>query len=251
MQAVPRLYELYPGICLTTEEKAQKNLIQGSRRVPADFKNGSSPYSEMWLNSVVWYTFNDVSAKHISSIFWIQLWWRVKRKIIPYEVLVYEPEYEGPPDNWILSIKILKTERKNGCRDVKLTAHLHLVLKWRMSGSMAAFPHTPLCPVFQYGPVHHSVSFLCSFSYADLTVNTQRRGEMLHHTVNSTYCSSGCWMWRASFVAEFQDAVRIFTPDVIWISTRKSTVNFVRDVCSSHTSVDADSSSGIFRRIAW
>jgi hypothetical protein len=31
--AVPRLCELYPGICLTTEEKARKNLSQGSRRV--------------------------------------------------------------------------------------------------------------------------------------------------------------------------------------------------------------------------
>jgi hypothetical protein len=28
--AVPRLCELYPSICLTTEEKAQKNLGQGS-----------------------------------------------------------------------------------------------------------------------------------------------------------------------------------------------------------------------------
>jgi len=34
MQAVPRLCELYPDICLTIEEKARKNLIQGSRRVP-------------------------------------------------------------------------------------------------------------------------------------------------------------------------------------------------------------------------
>ena len=35
VQAVPRLCELYPGMCLTTEEKARKNLSQGSRRVPA------------------------------------------------------------------------------------------------------------------------------------------------------------------------------------------------------------------------
>jgi len=35
MRAVPRLCELYPGICLTTEERARKNLSQGSRRVPA------------------------------------------------------------------------------------------------------------------------------------------------------------------------------------------------------------------------
>jgi hypothetical protein len=30
VRAVPRLCELYPGICLTTEKKAQKNLSQGS-----------------------------------------------------------------------------------------------------------------------------------------------------------------------------------------------------------------------------
>jgi hypothetical protein len=30
VSAVPRLCELYPGICLTTEEKARKNLSQGS-----------------------------------------------------------------------------------------------------------------------------------------------------------------------------------------------------------------------------
>jgi hypothetical protein len=30
MRAVPCLGELYPGICLTTEEKARKNLSQGS-----------------------------------------------------------------------------------------------------------------------------------------------------------------------------------------------------------------------------
>jgi len=47
----------------------------------------------------------------------------------PYKVLVYEPKYEGPSDNRTLSIKILKTKRKNGCRDVKLTAYLHRVLK--------------------------------------------------------------------------------------------------------------------------
>jgi hypothetical protein len=34
--AVPSLCELYPGLCLTTAEKARKNLSQGSRR---DSKN--------------------------------------------------------------------------------------------------------------------------------------------------------------------------------------------------------------------
>ena len=31
VQAMPRLGELYPDICLTTEEKARKTLSQGSR----------------------------------------------------------------------------------------------------------------------------------------------------------------------------------------------------------------------------
>jgi len=31
VQDVPRLYELYPGICLTTEERARKNLSQGRK----------------------------------------------------------------------------------------------------------------------------------------------------------------------------------------------------------------------------
>jgi hypothetical protein len=34
VRAVPGLCELDPGICFTTEEKAWKNLSQGSRRVP-------------------------------------------------------------------------------------------------------------------------------------------------------------------------------------------------------------------------
>jgi len=34
VRTVPRLCEIYPGICLTTEEKARKNLSQGIRKVP-------------------------------------------------------------------------------------------------------------------------------------------------------------------------------------------------------------------------
>jgi len=35
VRAVPRFCGLYPGICLTTEEKARKNLSRRSRRVTA------------------------------------------------------------------------------------------------------------------------------------------------------------------------------------------------------------------------
>ena len=34
--AVPRLCELYPGTCLTAEEKARKNPSRGSQTVPAN-----------------------------------------------------------------------------------------------------------------------------------------------------------------------------------------------------------------------
>ena len=33
MRAVPRPCEFYPGICLTTEEKARKNLSQGKKNL--------------------------------------------------------------------------------------------------------------------------------------------------------------------------------------------------------------------------
>ena len=33
VRALPRFGELYPGICLTPEEKARKNLSQGSRTI--------------------------------------------------------------------------------------------------------------------------------------------------------------------------------------------------------------------------
>ena len=39
VRTVPHLCGFYPGICLTTEEKARKNLSQGSRRVPVRTMN--------------------------------------------------------------------------------------------------------------------------------------------------------------------------------------------------------------------
>jgi hypothetical protein len=35
VRAVPHLCGVYPGICITTEEKVWKNLSKGSQRVPA------------------------------------------------------------------------------------------------------------------------------------------------------------------------------------------------------------------------
>jgi len=37
--AVPRLCEVYPGICLTTEEKARKNLSQDKENRSQDKEN--------------------------------------------------------------------------------------------------------------------------------------------------------------------------------------------------------------------
>ena len=39
MRTVPRLCEFYPGICLTTEEKARKNLSQGKKNLSQVKKN--------------------------------------------------------------------------------------------------------------------------------------------------------------------------------------------------------------------
>ena len=39
MRAVPRLCEFYPGICLTTEEKARINLSQGKKNLSQVKKN--------------------------------------------------------------------------------------------------------------------------------------------------------------------------------------------------------------------
>ena len=39
VRAVPRLCEFYPGICLTTEEKARKNLSQGKKNLGQVKKN--------------------------------------------------------------------------------------------------------------------------------------------------------------------------------------------------------------------
>ena len=41
VRAVPRLCEFYPGICLTTEEKARKNLSRGKKNL-SQFKNNLS-----------------------------------------------------------------------------------------------------------------------------------------------------------------------------------------------------------------
>jgi len=39
VRAVPRLCEFYPGICLTAEEKARKNLSQGKKNLSQVKKN--------------------------------------------------------------------------------------------------------------------------------------------------------------------------------------------------------------------
>ena len=39
MQTVPHLCKFYPGICLTTEEKAQKNLSQDKKNLRQGKKN--------------------------------------------------------------------------------------------------------------------------------------------------------------------------------------------------------------------
>jgi len=49
VRAVPRLRELYPDICLTTEEKTRKNLSQGSRGMPVGMMK--TEYTEQNLHN--------------------------------------------------------------------------------------------------------------------------------------------------------------------------------------------------------
>ena len=56
MWTVPRLCDVYPGICLPTEGKARKNLTQGSQRMPVgmmktEYTDQSTEYTEQSKNT--------------------------------------------------------------------------------------------------------------------------------------------------------------------------------------------------------
>ena len=53
VRAVPRLCELYPDICLTTEGKAWINLSQGSQRVPVGTTNIYNNIYNIYNNTLV------------------------------------------------------------------------------------------------------------------------------------------------------------------------------------------------------
>jgi hypothetical protein len=48
VQAVPRLCEFYPGICLETEEKAQKNFSQSKKNL-SQVKKNLSPRTVLYI----------------------------------------------------------------------------------------------------------------------------------------------------------------------------------------------------------
>jgi hypothetical protein len=50
MRTVPRLCKVYPGICLTAEEKARKNLSQGSRKMPVGMMK--TEYTEQSIQTI-------------------------------------------------------------------------------------------------------------------------------------------------------------------------------------------------------
>jgi hypothetical protein len=54
MRTVPRLCDVYLGICLPTDEKARKNLSQGSRRMPVGtMKTEYTEQSTEYLNITI------------------------------------------------------------------------------------------------------------------------------------------------------------------------------------------------------
>jgi len=50
VRAVSRLCEVYPGICLTTEEKARKNDSQGGRKMPVGMMK--TEYTEQSIQTI-------------------------------------------------------------------------------------------------------------------------------------------------------------------------------------------------------
>ena len=56
-----RLGEVYPGICLTTEEKARKNFSQGSRRIPVGTMK--TEYTEQSIQTIRIHQNNNKNTK--------------------------------------------------------------------------------------------------------------------------------------------------------------------------------------------
>jgi hypothetical protein len=61
VQTVHRLCEFYPGICLTTEEKARKNLSQGRGRMPIGTMN--TEYTEQSIQTKRIHKFNNKNTE--------------------------------------------------------------------------------------------------------------------------------------------------------------------------------------------
>jgi hypothetical protein len=60
VRAVPRVGELYPGICLSTEEKARKNLSQGGRTIRIH-----TPNNKKYINYSIKQEYNHILIKKI------------------------------------------------------------------------------------------------------------------------------------------------------------------------------------------
>ena len=78
---MPRLWEVYPGIRLTTEGKARKNLSQGSRRMPV-----GKEYTEQSIR---------VNKNYIIILYYIILYYIILYYIILYYIILYYKRQKG------------------------------------------------------------------------------------------------------------------------------------------------------------
>jgi hypothetical protein len=81
--AVPRLCGLYPGICLTTDEKARKNLSQGSRRVPAGTMK-IHKHTIKWYTFIIWSWYTYIVWCHQLQLFYAEMY-LIKNGIIVFQ----------------------------------------------------------------------------------------------------------------------------------------------------------------------
>ena len=131
VRTVPRLCEVYPGICLTTEEKAWKNLSQGSRRMPVGKE----------YTNVCDYIIMSLSSPPSLS--------RLVTEYIVDSATGGQSDFRFPADATFPSPKRPyrlwnpPTLPFGGYRDVNVTTSLHLMPRLRMSGATPLLPYRP------------------------------------------------------------------------------------------------------------
>jgi hypothetical protein len=125
VRAVPRLCELYPGICLTTEEKAWKNLSQDSQRMPVGTMKTECTEQNNALTGI-WTMYDSLNAYHFTNwqLFVLYII-TVSEKQSHYDTVKYwQPSYSLVVCH---SVATVNTEKWTACVGSRPVTHRHEV----------------------------------------------------------------------------------------------------------------------------